>query len=181
MGGGELRQTLTGGSIELTEADYFRTINDKTAALFAAAGEIAGIGRQADQATMASLSELGRAFGFLFQIQDDILDIEGLSATMGKPSGQDILNGNITLPMLLALENASESERAEFQQRFDRGDDEDVRWIIGLIKQNDGTERTLDKARTYQEDAISLLSGFKSSPYREALENLIAFGLTRLW
>jgi octaprenyl-diphosphate synthase len=181
MGGGELYQTLSNKGLRITEAEYLRIIGGKTAGLFSAACRIAGLCSGVEENGQEQLAELGEAFGFLFQIQDDILDFQGYSETMGKPSSQDIQNGNVTLPMILALEEASADGKKAFEKHFSARGKADIDWIYAFLIENRGFEKARQKARQFEEKALDCLQSFPPSVYRKGLETLIKYGLARTW
>jgi heptaprenyl diphosphate synthase len=96
----EIRSKL---SIERTHTDYFETIAGKTSALMATACRVGAITSKRDRSEIEALTQFGRAFGMVFQIRDDILDIIATEKQLGKPAGQDLAEGTYTLPVLLAL------------------------------------------------------------------------------
>jgi len=181
MGGGELRQTLTGKGIDTTEADYFQTIRDKTAGLFSAACEIAGLSNGSPADRQKQLSDLGESFGFIFQIQDDILDLMGYEEIMGKPSWQDIQNSNVTLPMILALQNSAPEEKEAFQHHLQKGLKKDAEWIFNHIQDKNGFDKAREIAIEYKDKAIELLYRFPQSKFRAGMKTLIEYGIARKW
>ena len=89
--------------VERTTDDYFRSINGKTAALLATACRVGGIVAALPRPLIDTLTEFGRMYGMAFQVVDDILDVVASDAELGKPSGNDLVEGIYTLPVLTAL------------------------------------------------------------------------------
>jgi heptaprenyl diphosphate synthase len=104
---GQLVEIRTKFSIERTKDDYFEAIAGKTAALMATACRVGAITSGRDRAEVDSLTRFGQAFGMVFQIRDDILDVIGSEKELGKPAGQDLAEGFYTLPVLIALEGSN--------------------------------------------------------------------------
>jgi len=101
---GELEETLTLYNPQQTREDYFRRIDGKTAALFSMAAESGAILSRSPESEIQALKAYGTNLGLAFQVVDDLLDFTGDEKTMGKPVGSDLLNGVLTLPTLLYIE-----------------------------------------------------------------------------
>ena len=169
----ELRHEKEPPAEAMSEAFYFRVIKDKTAGLFSAAAVLAGIVKDASHDRIEILSRLGELYGIAFQIRDDILDVTGSPDRMGKPSGQDVLNGRWTLPLLMAWQNASQSERKELFKKMDSKGPDDIAWIRTFIIRHQGATHALRKCEDIVSQAIGLLNGFDPSIYKEALMSLL--------
>jgi len=116
LAAGEMRQMAMEGDLEATEKDYFAFIREKTASLFAATCSVASIlsgDRESEE-----LKEFGLLFGSIFQITDDLLDYIGFSPDTGKPTGLDLLERKMTLPLIYALSRMDEAARDQFRQAF---------------------------------------------------------------
>jgi len=105
---GEVMQLMALGNLGLTEADYMRVIEAKTAKLFEAAGALGAIAAGAPAASERALAEYARRLGVAFQIADDVLDYRGDAATLGKSLGDDLAEGKLTLPIIITLQRGSE-------------------------------------------------------------------------
>ncbi len=119
---GEMLQLASRGDAELTEDTYFSIIERKTAALIGVACEMGAHLAGADEATVRRLHDFAMALGVAFQIQDDLLDVVGEQAVVGKDLGKDLEKGKVTLPVLHFLRTASGPAREEVQSlvRLDR-------------------------------------------------------------
>lgn len=113
---GEMRQMAMEGDLEATEEDYFAYIQEKTASLFAATCSVASI--LSGDRERANLKEFGLLFGSIFQITDDLLDYIGFSSDTGKPTGLDLLERKMTLPLIYALSRMDEAGRDQFRRAF---------------------------------------------------------------
>ncbi len=109
---GEVMQLMALGNLDLTEADYMRVIEAKTAKLFEAAGALGAIAASADAETERALSEYARRLGVAFQIADDVLDYRGDADTLGKSLGDDLAEGKLTLPIIMALQRSTPDGKA---------------------------------------------------------------------
>src|SRR5277367_768950 len=108
---GELLQLERIGKIDISEADYMQLIDRKTASLFSACARLGAIMGGADETAEARLGEFAWNLGIAFQLEDDVLDFTAHEAVLGKPVGNDLREGKVTLPLIYALENASDDER----------------------------------------------------------------------
>ena len=109
---GEVMQLMALGNLGLTEADYMRVIEAKTAKLFEAAGSLGAIAAGAPAATEKALAEYARRLGVAFQIADDVLDYRGDVNALGKSLGDDLAEGKLTLPIIITLQRGSEAGKA---------------------------------------------------------------------
>lgn len=109
---GEVMQLMALGNLGLTESDYMRVIEAKTAKLFEAAGALGAIAAGAPAATERALAEYARRLGVAFQIADDVLDYRGDVNTLGKSLGDDLAEGKLTLPIIITLQRGSEGGKA---------------------------------------------------------------------
>ncbi|MCJ7697093.1 MAG: polyprenyl synthetase family protein, partial [Thermoplasmata archaeon] len=180
MGRGELRQVIIGTTEYINENEYYKIITDKTAALFQATCELGGLVLHASQAEKSRLNQFGEYFGMSFQIRDDILDLTGYTKLTGKPSGQDIFNGKITLPLILALGHASKEERERLFKKLDNIKNKNTKWILQFINSKKGIERAQTQSEIFAKKAIEILNTFKPSVYRESMEQLVMHDLKRV-
>jgi len=168
---GEMAQIEKKGDFETSEEDYLMVIDKKTASLISAACEIGAIvGGAGDEAVKACAS-FGRNVGLAFQIMDDILDFIGDERVLGKPRGSDIRGGDITLPFICALRNASDGDRAAMIEIASSKDLDDGKLdkLTDLMNRNGGLAQARERAAHYARAAKALLLPFESSPSRDAL------------
>jgi octaprenyl-diphosphate synthase len=108
---GELLQLERVGRIDITEADYMELIDRKTASLFSACARLGGLVAGASDIDESRLGEYGWNLGMAFQMIDDILDFTARESVLGKPVGNDLREGKVTLPLIYALADADRRER----------------------------------------------------------------------
>lgn len=169
MSVGELRQLACHDALSFDEADYERLIASKTASLMSAACEMgAVIGRPEFREPLA---RFGHALGMAFQVADDLLDYTGAESVLGKPSGQDVREHKVTLPLVHALREMNPQARQEVERFFAAPVPEEagVRRVIELVEEQGGLEYAERKAELFAEMAAGAL---KSLPEGEPVELL---------
>jgi len=178
---GEVMQLTRSHDLNLDQATYIEIIRCKTAELFAAAAESGAVAADAPEAQIAALRSYGLNLGLAFQLTDDALDYGGKTEDLGKNAGDDFREGKATLPLLLAIARSGPRE-AEFWQRV-IGDlkqtEADFRRARELIVGTGALEATLDLAADYAETAKQALRAFADGEWRQALEALADFAVTR--
>jgi octaprenyl-diphosphate synthase len=161
---GELLQIEKSRKLDITEDEYFKLISDKTAALISACTELGAITVNTDGEQRQALKSYGENLGIAFQIKDDILDYEGKSRVIGKPVGADIKEKKITLPLIIALNNAPVDRRKQIIKKLKKGTDKnDIKEIIEFSTEYAGLSRAKETAQKYAEKAKSSLSAFAQS------------------
>jgi octaprenyl-diphosphate synthase len=169
---GELLQLERIGKLDLTEADYMELVDRKTAALFGACAEVGAlIGNRADTQSQAKLAEFAWNLGMAFQLVDDILDFTSRENILGKPVGNDLQEGKVTLPLLYALATADRDEvRLVETVLKDRNYDRvPFSRILKLIEEHHGVEQARERAAAFAVRAREIMLSFSDSPYRRAL------------
>jgi len=150
-------------------SSYLASIHGKTASLFGTAARIGGIVAGADRDSIDSLTDYGNAFGMIFQIVDDILDLTATSDELGKPSGHDLEAGVYTLPVIhtLGLGGAASDElSALLGSPLDASARDRA---LAIVRSGDGIEATLETARTYVDTAVTACEVFGDGPVVEVL------------
>jgi heptaprenyl diphosphate synthase len=125
---------------------YLATIEAKTAALFACACRVGGLVAGLPETEVEQLGEFGRNFGMAFQLIDDVLDLIGDAEPLGKPVGNDLRSGVLTLPVLLELQRA---ERTGIRRLLSRRDPADLGEVAALVEDAGHVDQTIELARTY--------------------------------
>ncbi len=175
---GEIRQTLTTKGKHRNREEYCDSIEAKSASLFAAAMEMAGILAAAEQEHIAALRTYGREFGLAFQIVDDVLDLTGDEGRLGKPAGSDLRQGLITLPTLHYLA-ANPADTAVQAVLSGQRDDEHLHAAIMAIRSSGAVEASLDEARQHAGLAQEAVSGLPQAAAHQTLHALAGYVVQR--
>lgn len=172
---GEIIQTQRRFDLTLTKADYFRIIEMKTGALFAAATGIAAALSGVDAETEARLFDYGMKLGTVYQIYDDCLDLVGTEETVGKTLRTDLEKGKLTLPMLNLLESATESQRSKLNKRIIEQQPLDFSVLVGIAEYEGAIEAAVDTAQSMLNTCRDHLSSLAPGDYTDALEQITWF------
>ncbi len=178
---GEVMQLAAAKNTSTTEDDYLAIINAKTAALFSSAAEAGAALAQRPAEEQSALRSYGKNLGLAFQLVDDALDYSGDSQRLGKSVGDDFREGKITLPLILSFRRGSTDERQFWNRTVAQGDiqDGDLDNAIALMKRHKAIEATFERARSYGSIARDALAIFPDSREKHALEQVIAFCISR--
>jgi len=176
---GEVLQLMQLGDVDLDESGYLRVIGDKTACLFAAASRLGAVlaGRNAE--LEQHLADFGFAVGQAFQITDDWLDYSGQGETLGKNLGDDLGEGKVTLPLILALREAKSADRDFLIETIRAGGTDRLDRVRGILQHSGALDRTLERAAVRSEQACRLLEHLPPGPERDALKVLARFAVDR--
>jgi octaprenyl-diphosphate synthase len=180
---GEVLQLRALGNLELPLSGYIETALKKTASLFAASTECGAIVAGASPRRVKALRDFGRYYGVAFQMLDDLLDVTGNAAELGKPVGNDLREHKMTIPLILALEGGDGDFRADVE-RYYKGEIDPGRELEQSAKLAEGIERSGGLTRTrealagYVDRAKMSLAPLGNEPARAELAAL-ADGLTR--
>ena len=168
---GELLQLERIGSIDITEAGYMDLVDRKTAGLFSTCARLGAVVGGADTAGEDRLGEYAWNVGMAFQLIDDILDFTARESVLGKPVGNDLVEGKVTLPLIYALEDAGPEDRATVALALEDRSYERASFprILDLIARRHGVERVRERAQGFTSKAREIIGHFPDSPYRRAL------------
>lgn len=181
MSVGEMRQLTSYEALGFSEADYFRLIRSKTASLMAGAcemGALAGV----DVSIREPLRLYGQDLGMAFQIADDLLDYTGSEANTGKPTGHDLRERKVTLPLVGALKRADDRQLGQVKELFANPNpsDAEIQSVIDLVGELGGLEYAQAKAEEYGRSAIAHLESVGSeNPSLDALRSAVAYTIDR--
>jgi octaprenyl-diphosphate synthase len=177
---GEVMQLAGARKLDLTEARYFKVIEAKTAALFSAACEVGPCLAESPAAKRASLRDFGFNLGIAFQLVDDVLDYAGGTA-MGKNAGGDLIEGKVTLPVIIAYKKANAAQKKFWQSCFAEHQvtDAQLQEAISLLRASGAFEETHDYALAYAKKAREALQVFAESEAKTALLQVIDFCVER--
>lgn len=178
---GEVLQLTTARRLETSFDEYINVIEAKTAELFAAACAVGPVIAGKDKEQEQAMYDFGYNLGIAFQIVDDILDYDADQEKLGKTIGDDFMEGKITAPVIIALENADQDEKQFWQrtlqdQKYQDGDLEAAR---RLLKKHGALERSLEQAKSYAEKARNALKKSPEKTLRSLLEDTITYTIHR--
>ncbi|HXU99215.1 MAG TPA: polyprenyl synthetase family protein [Caulobacteraceae bacterium] len=178
---GEVLQMSRAHDLDLDQATYLEIITAKTAALFAAAAEAGAVSAGAPPARARALRAYGENLGLAFQLADDALDYSGAAETLGKNAGDDFREGKATLPLILAVARGPAHGRAFFERTVVRREQipEDFRRARELIIAAGALDATLDLAESYADRAKQALADFAPGDWRDGLDALADFAVSR--
>jgi octaprenyl-diphosphate synthase len=169
---GEVQQLMNMHDASLSEDDYVRVIRSKTAKLFEASARLAALLSQSPPEVEAACAEYGQALGTAFQVIDDVLDYDGDVAEMGKNLGDDLREGKVTLPLIIAMQRGTEQERQTLQQAIETGGTEKMAEIVAIVQRTGALDATRASAAVQAQRAVDALNVLPDTPYREALLKL---------
>jgi octaprenyl-diphosphate synthase len=178
---GEVLQLQHNREVDMLEETYLKIISAKTAELFAAATKVGAILSEVKTKEKEALEFYGRNLGLTFQIADDTLDYNSDLKLFGKKIGQDFYEGKITLPIILLLQKTENNEKEKIKNIFlkDERDENELNYIMSLIKKYDVINSCYQKAQHYIDIASNSLSIFKDCEEKKILKNLTSFSLAR--
>ncbi len=176
---GEVQQLVNAKDPNVSEENYFRVIDKKTAILFAAACEVAAVACSATEAQRKALSVYGRKVGVAFQLVDDALDYTGDAATLGKNVGDDLAEGKPTLPLIHAMRTGTPAQAELVANAIRTGDATQLPAILEIVQATGGMTYTLDCAKQQVEEAIAQLAQLPDNHFTQAMKQLAEFSLAR--
>ncbi|MFN4019868.1 MAG: polyprenyl synthetase family protein [Erythrobacter sp.] len=178
---GEVSQLSAQRQINTSEEQYLHIIGAKTAALFAAASQIAAVVGECSDEQEHALEAYGRNLGVAFQLVDDAIDYDSDAAQMGKDQGDDFREGKMTLPVILAYARGDEDERKFWKDAIigHRTSDDDLAHAIHLIGKHNALDDTRERARHFAARAIDAISIFPDGKARAAMAEAAQFAVAR--
>lgn len=176
---GEVLQLLNLGDPEVSQAAYFRVIDNKTAKLFEAAGRLAAVIADQPRTVEEALAGYGMRLGRAFQIADDLLDYAGDADALGKNVGDDLAEGKPTLPLIIARERATGAERTVIDEALAGDGKERLPEVLDIIRRTGALASTAERARSEARGALELVSGLGDSRWRDALVTLARYSHER--
>jgi len=175
---GEIAQTFASNATDSYRQVYYRTIQAKTASLYSAACESAGILADLEGDPLGALRHYGREFGIAYQIADDVLDFLGDLADLGKPCQTDLARGSVTLPTILYLENGGDRHLIESVLRGPPTSS-GLRAAIKEISSSKAIDDALDEAHAHARKAQDALAPLPDNRYKQALLDLAEWAAGR--
>ncbi|MDT0685032.1 polyprenyl synthetase family protein [Autumnicola psychrophila] len=179
MSEGELLQIEKARRLDITEEVYYEIIRQKTATLIAACCSLGAASVKPDSDDMIKMRRFGELIGMAFQIKDDLFDYG--EAQIGKPTGIDIKEQKMTLPLIYTLNNCSSKEKSWLINSVKRHnkDKKRVKEVIEFVKTNGGLEYAEQKMTEFQQEALLLLEEYPASTYRDSLELMVNYVIER--
>ena len=177
---GEVRQLMSIGSLsDYPLSDYMRTIESKTASLFATAAKIGAVVAGANTKQQQLLYDYGLNLGMCFQIVDDVLDYRGDMKKMGKHIGDDLLEGKMTLPAILAYADASKTHQQQLQGFAKQPTEAGLTSVVSLINHYKGVEKAMTYASEFQCKALQICQQLPDNEFIKNLARIARFSLRR--
>ena len=179
MAEGELLQIEKARKLDITEEVYFDIIRQKTATLIAACTAAGARSVGADNEMVKRFHRFGELLGMAFQMKDDLFDYT--DAKIGKPTGIDIKEQKMTLPLIHALNNCDKKERKWLINSVKKHntDKKRVKEVIAFVNKSGGIQYTIEKMKAFQVEALKLLEGIDDSPAKQSLITLVNYVIDR--
>ncbi|APU68857.1 MAG: polyprenyl synthetase family protein [Bacteroidota bacterium] len=179
MSEGELLQIEKARRLDITEAVYYDIIRQKTATLIAACCSLGAAAVKPESKDVPKMRRFGELIGMAFQIKDDLFDYG--TEKIGKPTGIDIKEQKMTLPLIYVLNNVSEKEKSWLINSVKRHnkDRKRVKEVIEFVKKNGGLDYAVQRMKEFQAEALSILQDYPESVYRESLELMVNYVIDR--
>lgn len=180
MSEGEIHQIQKSRQLDMDEATYLRIIGDKTASLLSTCCEIGASSATSDPEKQRSLREYGENVGLAFQIQDDLLDYVGRKSITGKPTGLDISERKLTLPLIHAFTKAPKKEgKGILGMIKDGGKKVKIAEIVGFVRTYGGLDYAAERAQHFATEAKVRLRSFPDCPSKQSLMGFADFVVNR--
>ncbi len=176
---GEVMQLMSVHDPDTTEKDYRQVIYRKTARLFEAGAQIAAVLARQDTETETSMIDYGRHLGTAFQLVDDALDFDASPDELGKNLGDDLAEGKATLPLIYAMQKASDDDSNLIRKAILEGGLDQLSQITAIIQSTGALQYTAEKAREAADLAIESLRNIRDSEYKQALINIAELSIQR--
>ena len=179
MSEGELLQMEKARKLDITEELYYEVIRQKTASLITSCCEVGASSGGGTEEDISKMGTFGTNVGMAFQIKDDLFDYE--NAAIGKPTGIDIRERKMTLPVIYALKQSSSSEVATIKKMISDSEKKstNVKKVIEFVVAKGGIDYATKKMNDFLSEAIAILKTYPDSVYRNSLEQLLAFTIAR--
>ena len=174
---GEVLQLMNAHDPDTTEQRYLEVIYRKTARLFQAGAEVAAVLAGSSAERRAALAAYGRHLGTAYQLVDDVLDYRSSPAERGKNLGDDLAEGKPTLPLIHALRNGSEPQRAAIREAIENGGRGHLGAVVDAIESTGGLDYAARLARAEADTALRTLALLPDSSYKSGLAALAHFAV----
>ena len=175
MSEGELLQMEKSRSLNLDEATYFEIIRNKTASLLASACAAGAWSASSDENITRQMKTFGEKVGMAFQIKDDLFDYA--AGDVGKPTGNDIKEKKLTLPLIYTLDHVDKETKRKiiYIIKNENTRKEKVKYVVDAVQKNGGIDYTINKMNLYKKEAMEVLHQFPASDIRNGFEDLVNY------
>ena len=179
MSEGELLQIEKARNLDITEAVYYKIIRQKTATLIAACCSLGAASVKPLSEEVETMRQFGELIGMAFQIKDDLFDYG--TQQIGKPTGIDIKEQKMTLPLIYVLNQCSKKEKSWLINSIKNHnkDSKRVKEVIAFVKTNGGLDYAVSQMKAFQEQALQLLEPFPESAYKKSLILMVNYVIER--
>ncbi len=179
---GEVLQLSAARDLKTDEDIYLQVVRGKTAALFSAATQVGGVISGVPESQIKALYDYGDALGIAFQIVDDLLDYQGDSSATGKNLGDDFRERKLTLPVIKAIAQADETERAFWRRTIEKGDQRagDLDHALALLNAHGALDATRQDAVAWTDKAKTAMQALPDHPVRRMLIDLADYVVARV-
>ena len=179
MSEGELLQLQKTRKLNLNEQTYFEIIRNKTASLLSSACAVGAFSSSKDENITDKMKTFGEKAGIAFQIKDDLFDYG--KEDIGKPTGNDIKEKKLTLPLIFTLNKVSALTKRKliYIIKNENKDTQKVKFVIDTVIAEGGIKYASEKMNAYRDEALEILNSFPENPVRSALEELVRFTTDR--
>jgi len=180
MSEGELLQIEKARRLDIDEEVYYQIIRQKTASLIASCCGCGAASVQQNEELINKMKLIGETIGIAFQIKDDLFDFEK-SISTGKPSGIDIKERKLTLPIIYSLNNSSSVEKRHIINiiKNENENSAKVKEVLNFVRDKKGIDYAKQKMTDYRDKAFEMLQSFDDNMYRQSMQNLITFTTDR--
>ncbi len=179
MSEGELLQMEKSRNLNLDESVYYEIIKGKTASLLASACAAGAASTFTDEAMVEKMRLFGEKTGMAFQIKDDLFDYG--TDKVGKPTGNDIKEKKLTLPLIYTLNNCDKATKNKiiYIVKNNNKDKKKVQYVLDTVQNCGGIEYAHNKMIAYRDEALEILNSFEDSEVKQALEQLVRYTTDR--
>ena len=178
---GEVLQLFNCHDPDTTEERYMQVVHAKTARLFSAAARIGALCSEQGAAHADAMAAYGLHIGVAYQLVDDLLDYRGSPDEIGKNVGDDLAEGKPTLPLIHAIREGDAPERELLRSAIEQGAVGQIAQVVSAVERNGAIDYTARRAQAEADTALQALADVPASPYRDALEALAEFSVSRTY
>ena len=180
LASGEILQLSNVSNQSIDENVYYDIINRKTAALFSACSEAGALRASTDENVIQNMSLFGHYVGMCFQIRDDIFDYD-TSADIGKPTGNDMKEGKLTLPLIYALNHSNDEYMQKLAHKVKSGEisDDEIDELVSFTRSNGGIEYAEHIMKTFADKAKDVLSSYPDGEIKSSLMMYVDYVIKR--